>query len=154
MDYSFLTWMGATEWSLKQLDRVQHQALRLIGTGVVLPHLSHQRMVGALCYMYKLHCNPSSHPVTSLLPGPAVAAQIHEHGGLQSPAVGTSSSTTNLGVRLHGIHGDSLAPPRRHGMCYCHLLQHKPELKRMQVFFNKINCHLLNSNWLAATDSL
>ena len=55
MEYSFLTWMGASASSLKQLDRVQHWALRLIGPGVVLPHLSHRRMVGALCYMYKLH---------------------------------------------------------------------------------------------------
>ena len=74
MEYSFLTWMGACESSLKQLDRVQHRALRLIGPGVVLPQLSHRRMVSALCYMYKLHCIPPSHPVASLLPGPAVAA--------------------------------------------------------------------------------
>ena len=75
MEYSYLTWMGASESSLKQLDRVQHRVLRLIGPGVVLPHLSHRRMVGALCYMYKLHCTciPPSHPVASLLPGPAVA---------------------------------------------------------------------------------
>ena len=36
MEDNFLTWMGASESSLKLLDRVQHRALRLIGPGVVL----------------------------------------------------------------------------------------------------------------------
>ena len=74
MEYSFLTWMVAFEPSLKQLDRVQHRALRLIGPGVALPPLFHRRMVDPLCYMYKLQCIPPLHPIASLLTGPAVAA--------------------------------------------------------------------------------
>ena len=118
MEYSILTWMGASESSLKQLDRVQHRVLRLIGPGVVLPHLSHRRMVGALCYMCKLHSIPSSHPYCPVLPW---QPQIHAHGGLLSPTIRTSSSTTTLRVLPPGIYGDSPTPPRRHGMWYRHL---------------------------------
>ena len=155
MEYSFLTWMGAAESSLKQLDRVQHRALRLIGLGVVLPHLSHRRMVGALCYMYKLHCIPPSHPVASLLPGPAVAAPNprtrrssivrHPHQ-LQHDHPARTASWNLQRFPNAASKAWNVLPPS--------LLQHRPEIKRMQAFKNKVNRHLLHSNWLAATDSL
>ena len=135
MEYSFLTWMGASEWSLKQLDRVQHRALRLIGTGVVLPHLSHQRMVGALCYMYKLHCILPSHPVASLLPGPAVA--------VANPRTRRSSIARHRHQLQHDQSGRTAswnlrrfpsAASKAWNVLLPSLLQHKPELQRMQVF--------------------
>ena len=155
MEYSILTWMGASESSLKQLDRVQHRALRLIGPGVVLPHLSHRRMVGALCYMCKLHSIPSSHPVASLLPGPAVAAPNprtrrssiarHPHQ-LQHDHPARTASWNLRRLPNAASKAWNVVPPS--------LLQHRPELKKMQAFKDKINRHLLHSNWLAATDSL
>ena len=155
MEYSFLTWMGASESSLKQLDRVQHRALRLIGPGAVLPHLSHRRMVGTLCYMYKLHCIPPSHPVASLLPGPAVAAPNprtrrssiarHPHQ-LQHDHPARTASWNLRRFPNAASKAWNVLPPS--------LLQHRPELKRLQAFKNKVNRHLLHSNWLAATDSL
>ena len=155
MEYSFLTWMGASESSLKQLDRVQHRVLRLIGPWVALPHLSHRRMVGALCYMYKLHCIPPSHPVASLLPGPAVAAP--------NPRTRRSSIARHLHQFQHdhpartpswNLRRFPNAASKAWNVLPPSLLQHRPELKRMQAFKNKINRHLLHSNWLAATDSL
>ena len=142
--YSFPTWMGASESSLKQLDRVQYRALRLIGPGVVLRHLSHRRMIGALCYMYKLHCIPPSHPVASLLPGPAVVAPnprtrrssiaCHPHQ-LQQDHPARTASWNLLRFPNAASKAWNVLPPS--------LLQHRPELKRMQAFKGKIKRHLL-----------
>ena len=149
MEYSFLTWMGASESSLKQLGRVQHRTLRLIGPGVVLPHLSHWRMVGALSYMYKLHCIPPSHLVAyPLPPNPRsrrsfIARHLHQFQH-DHPACTASWNLRRLPNAVSKAW--NVLPPS--------LMQHRPELKRMQAFKNKINRHLLHSNWLAATDSL
>ena len=155
MEYNFLTWMGASESSLKQLDRVQHRALGLIGSGVVLPHISHRRIVGALCYMYKLHCIPPLHLVASLLPGPAVAAPNprtrrssiarHPHQLQHDHPARTASWNLRRFPNAASKAWNVLTPS---------LLQHRPELKRIHAFKNKVNRHLLHSNWLAATDTL
>ena len=130
--------MGASESSLKQLDSGQHRALRLIGPGVVLPHLSHRHMVGALCYMYKLHCIPLSHPVASLLPGPAVAAP--------NPRTRRSSIARHLHQLQHdhpartaswNLRRFPNAASKSWNVLPPSLLQHSPELKRMQAFKKK-----------------
>ena len=152
---AFWPWMGASKSSLKQLDSVQHRALRLIGPGVALPHLSHRHMVGPLCYMYKLHWIPPSHPVASLLPGPAVAGP--------NPRTRRSSITRHLHRIQHDHHARTAswnlrrfpnATSKAWNVLPPSLLQYRPELKRMQAFKNKINRHRLHSNSLAATDSL
>ena len=68
MEYSCLVWMGASDTSLRQLDRVQRRALHLIGAGTYLPRLSHRRAVASLCYIYKLHYLANSHPLAAMLP--------------------------------------------------------------------------------------
>ena len=50
-----LVWMGAAATHLSQLDRVQHRALTLIGTGAAMDTLSLQRRVAGLTTLYKLH---------------------------------------------------------------------------------------------------
>ena len=104
--------------SLNIILRITFQVYSIL-VRVVLPYLSHRRMVGALSYMHKLHCIPPSHPVASLLPGPAVAAP--------NPRTRRSSIAHHPHQLQHdhpartGIYGDSPTPPRRHGMCYRHL---------------------------------
>ena len=68
MEYSCLVWIGASDTSLRQLDRAQHRALHLIGPGTYLPRLSYHRAVASLCYIYKLHYLANSHPLAALLP--------------------------------------------------------------------------------------
>ena len=68
MEYSCLVWMGASDTSLRQLDRVQRRALHSCGPGTYLPRLSHRRAVASLCYIYKLHYLANSHPLAAMLP--------------------------------------------------------------------------------------
>ena len=57
LEYAHLPWMGAAPTHLSALDAVQASALKLIGDdGLELDTLEHRRKVGALTYLYKLHC--------------------------------------------------------------------------------------------------
>ena len=68
LEYCSLVWMGATPSTLGLLDAVQHRALRYIGPGAYLPSLHIRRQVGALAYLYKLHCLRGPPQLTSMLP--------------------------------------------------------------------------------------
>ena len=79
MEYSCLVWMGASDTSLRQLDRVQRRALHLIGPGTYLPRPAHRRAIASLCYIYKLHYLANSHPLAGMLP-PAGATHTRPTG--------------------------------------------------------------------------
>ena len=115
MEYSCLVWMGASDTSLRQLDRVQRRALHLIGPGTYLPRLSH------------------SHPLAAMLPP---AGATHTRPTRQSATeqhhyklLSTNPAHTSL-RHLRGFPYSSLAtwnslPPT--------LLQHPPDRDRSDL---------------------
>ena len=134
MEYSCLVWMGASDTSLRQLDRVQRRALHLIGPGTYLPRLSHRRAIASLCYIYKLHYLANSHPLAAMLPP---AGATHTRPTRQSATerhhyqlLSTNPAHTFL-RHVRGFPYSSLAmwnslPPT--------LLQHPPDRDRAQTF--------------------
>ena len=57
LEYAHLAWMGSAPSNLRLLDEVQLTAEKIIGpSGPVLDTLEHRRKVGALTYLFKLHC--------------------------------------------------------------------------------------------------
>lgn len=54
LEYSPLSWMGASKSNLAKLDRVQQSAARIVGPNCVFQSLHHRRMVAGLSYLYKL----------------------------------------------------------------------------------------------------
>ena len=149
-----MVWMGASDTSLRQLDRVQRRALHLIGPGTYLPRLSHRRAVASLCYIYKLHYLANSHPLAAMLPPagdtdtrPTRQSATEQH---HYQLLSTNPAHTSL-RHLRGFPYSSLAtwnslPPT--------LLQHPPDRDRAQTFKVNVHRHILHSSWLAATDSL
>ena len=75
LEYGMLTWMGASQTSLRQLANVQRRALHVIGPGSFLPSLEVRRAVAALCFLYRLHYLPGPAILTRLLPPPALLPQ-------------------------------------------------------------------------------
>ena len=75
LEYGMLTWMGASQTTLRQLATVQRRALHMIGPGSFLPSLEVRRAVAALCFLYKLHYLPGPAILTRLLPPPAPLPQ-------------------------------------------------------------------------------
>ena len=75
LEYGILTWMGASQTTLRQLANVQLRALHVIGPGSFLPSLEIRRPVAALCFLYKLHYLPGPAILTRLLPPPAPLPQ-------------------------------------------------------------------------------
>ena len=68
LEYSPLVWMGAATSHLKQLDRVQHRAIRTIANNAILQSLRLRRTVAGICYLYKLQCLPGPNLVTRMVP--------------------------------------------------------------------------------------
>ena len=119
MEYSCLVWMGASDTSLRQLDRVQHRALYLIGPGTNLPRLSHRRDVGSLSYIYKLHYLANSHPTPTLLQLCYLLQALPTHDQLDSPPLNdttTSYCLPTLPTRPYDNSGVSPTRPWQRGI--------------------------------------
>ena len=57
-EYSVLTWLEASQITLRQLTNVQRCAQHVIGPCSFLTSLEVRRAVAALCFLYKLHYLP------------------------------------------------------------------------------------------------
>ena len=68
LEYGMITWIGASQTTLRQIANVQRCALHVISPGSVLPSLEVRRAVAALCLLYKLHYLPGPAILTRLLP--------------------------------------------------------------------------------------
>ena len=68
LEYGMLTWMGASQTTLRHLANVQRHALHVIGPGSFLPSLEVRQAVAALCFLYKLQYLPGPAILTRLLP--------------------------------------------------------------------------------------
>ncbi|XP_065197631.1 uncharacterized protein LOC135829154 [Sycon ciliatum] len=76
MEYCPLVWMRAAATHLSQLDRVQHRALTLIGTGAPMDTLSLRRRVAGPTTLYKLNYITSPPVLAATLPARAIAPAI------------------------------------------------------------------------------
>ena len=154
MEYSCLVWMGASDTSRRQLDRVQLRALHLIGLGTYLPRLSHRRAIASLCYICKLHYLANSHPLAAMLPpaGATHTRPTRQSATEQHHYQVLSSNPAHTSLRhLRGFRYSSLAT---WNSLPANLLQHPPDRDRAQTFTVNVHRHMLHSCWLAATDSL
>ena len=68
LEYSPLVWSGAAPTHLSSLDKVQHRALKIIGSDTVLQSLRLRRTVSALSYLYKLQCIAGPPQLRQLVP--------------------------------------------------------------------------------------
>ena len=144
-EYNCLVWMGASDTSLRQLDRVQRRALHLIGPGTYLPRLSHRRAVDSLCYIYKLHYLANSHPLAAMLPPTGAthtrptrqSATERYHYQLLStnPAHSSLRHLRGFPTRNGNV---EFSPPT--------LLQHPPDRDRAQTFKANVHRHILHSS--------
>ena len=155
MEYGSLVWMGASATALRQLDKVQRRALKLIGPGTHLARLSHRRTVAALCYLYKLHYLPDLSSLKYLLPPPDMLQHARptrqstraRHSYQLQAQNPTRSSLRHLRSFPNAVINtwNSLPPA---------LLRNPPDQRRAQTFKANVHRHLMHSNWLASTDSL
>lgn len=53
--YAMLSWTGATQVHLEQLNQIQRRAIDWIGVGALLDSLAVRWVVAGLTYLYKLH---------------------------------------------------------------------------------------------------
>lgn len=153
LEYGPLVWMGAAESHLNQLDRVQHRALRIIGTGTVLPSLRIRRAVAGLSYLYKLQCLSKPQRLKDIVPPQA--------------SIILNTRTRSQMVRRHPYQLDANLPVsspdllRRsfpYGLLAAwnslpdYILNVPPERKKLHAFKVAVNKHLTRRNWLWATD--
>ena len=71
LEYNSHIWSGASQTSLRLLDRVQHRALKLIGDGAItesIDSLEHRRNVTCLSLFYRFFYNQCSSEVASCIP--------------------------------------------------------------------------------------
>ena len=79
MEYASLCWMSASFTSLKLLDSIPSEALRIIGVNeqqarleLNIPSLHHRRQVAATTVIYKMHTSLCPADLKGMLPQPYV----------------------------------------------------------------------------------
>ena len=154
LEYSTLTWMGASQTTLRQLANVQRRALHVIGPGSFLPSLEVRRAVAALCFLYKLHYLPGPAILTRLLPPPAPLPQretsiklaVHHNYQLTHPQSCHSRSNVLRSFPNAIISTWNSLPSVA--------LQAFPSSRGLQTFKTRVYHHLRSTRWQWATDCL
>ena len=154
LEYAPLVWMGAAKTHLSRLDRVQRNALHVLGPGILLQSLQARRTVAALAYLYKLQHISGPPQLRAIVPPSA------------TPIENGRPTRSN-----HALHGYQLQLPSRHSPEYTRrsfpfsviaewnalpvdLLPVRPCSKGLQTFKEKVCRQLSLRNWRWATDSL
>ena len=156
MEYCPLVWMGAAATHLSQLDRVQHRALTLIGTGAAMDTLSLRRRVAGLTTLYKLHYIASPPALAATRPARAIA-----------PAIAPATRRRSAANLAHELQLQTALPARSCNVALrsfpeclieawnelpATLLRDAPSAKGMQQFKVQTYRYLKRSGWSLATD--
>ena len=156
LEYCPLSWLGASQSTLNQLDRVQHRALKLIGPGSYLPSLTVRRQVAALTFLYKLHWIDGPPILTTMTPPRAVAnqhrrstrhQQKNQHQHQLAPTLPAGARNSALRSFPHATIQDWNRLPSA-------LLRNLPTQKGMQAFKEGAYKSLRSRDWRSATDAL
>ena len=155
LEYGMLVWMSAAPTTLARLTAIQRRGLHLIGDGAYLPSLDIRRMVGALCFLYKLHFSTGPDMLLTLLPPRATNTSRHSRRTQKHPS--------------HQFQLTSTLPPRARNdvlrsfpaavvevwnqLPQCILLN-QPTRKGLQTFKETVNAHLRLTRWEWATNRL
>ena len=156
LEYGMLTWMGASQTTLRQLANVQRRALHVIGPGSFLPSLEVRRAVAALCFLYKLHYLPGPAILTQLLPPPAPLLQretrmqlaVHHNYQLTHPQSRHSRSNVQRSFP------DAIISTWIVNSLPSVVLQAFPSSRGLQTFKTRVYYHLRSTLWQWATDCL
>ena len=153
LEYAPPVWLGAVKTHLSRLDRIQRNALHVLGPGILLQSLQ-RRTVAALAYLYKLQYISGPPQLRAIVP--PSATRIENGRPTRSH---------------HALHGYQLQLPSRHSPEYTRrsfpfsviaewnalpadLLPVRPCSQGLQTFKEKVCRQLSQRNWLWATDSL
>ena len=135
LEYCPLSWLGASQSTLNQLDQAQHRALKLISPG------SYQ--VAALKFLSKLHWIDGPPILTTMTPPRAVANQHRRYTRHQKEEQHQHQLAPTLPA---GAHNTARLPSA--------LLHNLPTQKGMQALKECTNKSLLSQDWHSATDAL
>ena len=158
MEYCPLVWMGSASSNLARLDLIQHRALKMIESQFWLPSLHLRRLVAACTYLYKLHYIRGEPALKCLLPPSAPERQACHFTRHQASTVNQPSF--QLHANVTGLERDSVLRAFPNGvvntwnMLPPKLLHQAPAQRHLQSFKMNVYRHLLQSNWLWATDAL
>ena len=78
--------MSAAPTTVARFTAIQRRGLRLIGDGAYIPSLDIRRMVGALCFLYKLHFSTGPDMLLTLLPPRATNTSRHSRRTQRHPS--------------------------------------------------------------------
>lgn len=150
-----LVWMSAAPTTLARLTAIQRRGLRLIGDGAYLPSLAIRRMVGALCFLYKLHFATGPDMLLALLPPRADNTSRHSRRTQQHPLHKFQlASTLPRRARNDVLRSFPEAVVEVWNQLPQCVLLNPPTSKGLQTFKEKVNAHLRLTRWEWATDRL